>query len=211
MSTISGFTVQLLDGFTGDPELLGQVNVTIAGRKPPIEKSNSARFVFLNIGAGNYTISVGSGDETPYYVPVEISVTLPFSDPLWQAYPDLSLADRSKPLDDPSQPAAYRAQRMLATLCPTPHYPFPFGATLVRGTVLSGGAPLSGATVLRVGDAGGALSDAFGESVLYFDDVGGMGQKTTIRATHPSAPAPLDVPVTLQRGTTVSILMILTP
>jgi hypothetical protein len=65
--------------------------------------------------------------------------------------------------------------------------------------------------VLRVGDATGAESDANGEFVLFFGDVGGMGQQTTIRATDPNAPAPVDIPVTLQRGTTVSIQMIMTP
>jgi hypothetical protein len=167
--------------------------------------------VFPDLGPGAWSISVRPSPATPYYVPMTISVTLPLADPLWQAYPDLSLADRSKPLDDPSQPAAYKAQRALATLRPTPSYPFPPGATLVRGTVLASGKPLAGATVLRLGDASGTLSDADGEFVLFFDDVDGLGQAATIRATAPQQVAPVDVSVTLVRGTTVSIQMVMTP
>ena len=86
------------------------MTVIIAGRKPPLAKTDSATFVFLNIGPGAYSISVQSSDQTPFYLPVNVPVTR-LSDPLWQAYPDLSLADKTKPLDDPSQPSAYRAQR----------------------------------------------------------------------------------------------------
>lgn len=161
-TTISGFALQLYDGFTGQEHLEGQVVVSIAGLKPPFQKTDSATFVFLNIGAGTYSISVASSDQTPYYLPVTITVTLPLSDPVWQAYPDLSLADPTKPINDPGQPAAYRAQLALATLKPTPQYPFPPSATLVRGTVLSGGVPVAGATVLRVGDPSGALRNGPG-------------------------------------------------
>jgi hypothetical protein len=149
--------------------------------------------------------------ETPFYQPVTIAVSLPLADPLWQAYPDLSLADRSKPLNDPNQPPAYKAERSLATLRPTPRYPFPPGATLVRGTVLAGGQPLAGATVFRVGDTDGAVSDVNGEFVLFFTDVDGLGQSATIRATHPLQAGSVDVPVTLVRGTTVSIVIVMTP
>jgi len=209
--TVKGFALQLYDGFTGEPQLQGQVLVSIVGQKPPIAKTASATFVFLNIGPGAYSISVQSSVQTPFYLPVNVSVTLPLADPLWQAYPDLSLADRTKSLDDPTQPAAYRAERALATLRPTPQYPFPPGATLVRGTVLAGNVPLAGATVMRVGDSDGTLSDVNGEFVLFFDDVSGMGQAATIRATYPLYPAPVDVQVTLQRGTTVSIQMVMAP
>jgi hypothetical protein len=209
--TVRGFALQLFDGFTGESRLQGEVAVSIAGRKPPLEKADSATFVFPNLGPGAWSIAVQPSPRTPYYLPVTIPVTLPLADPLWQAYPDLSLADRSKPLDDPGQPAAYRAERALATLRPTPGYPFSPGATLVRGTVLAGGLPLAGATVLRVGDAGGTLSDAAGEFVLFFDDVVGLGQAASIRASHPLIAGSVDVPVIIQRATTVAIQMVLTP
>jgi hypothetical protein len=215
--TTRGFALQLFDGFTGQCQLEGEVAVSIAGRKPRYAKTDSATFVFLDLGAGAWTISVQPSPRTPFYLPVTIPVSLPLADPLWQAYPDLSLADRSKPLNDPSQPAAYKAQRALATLRPTPSYPFPPGATLVRGTVLAGGVPLAGATVIRVGDDAGTLSDDAGEFVLSFEDVplfdgaGDPGQAATISATHPLKSGSVDVQVTLLRGTTVSIQMVMTP
>ena len=137
--SVPGFALQLYDGFTGEPQLQGQVTVSIAGQKPPVAKTDSATFVFLNIGPGAYSISVQSSAQTPYYVPVNLPVTLPMPNPLWQTYPDPSVSDPTKPLDDPNQSAAYLAQRQPATLRPTPQYPFPPGATLVRGTVLAGG------------------------------------------------------------------------
>lgn len=220
--TAQGFALQLYDGFTGLPQLQGQVSVNIATQNPPIEKTDAATFLFLNIPAGTYSIAVQVASQTPFYLPVNFSIDLRMPDPLWQAYPDLSLADKTKPLDDPTQPAAYRAQRTLATLVPTPSYPFPPGATLLRGTVLAGTVPLAGATVERIPSpppTGGntvatpaivsALSDANGEFVLFFDDVSGMGQAATIQATHPLRPSPVDVQVTLQRGATVSTQIVM--
>ncbi len=185
---VRGFALQLYDGYTGASRLEGRVIVSIAGQRTPVAKVDSATFVFLNIAAGAYTISVQSGAATPYYLSADVPVTVP--------------------IPGPGQPAAYLAQ---ATLRPTPHYPFPADATLVRGTVLAAGAPLPSATVLRLGDAAGAVSDVDGEFVLFFDDVGVTGQAATIQATHPHFSNTVDVPVTLQRGTTVSIRMIMSP
>ncbi|HEX3151511.1 MAG TPA: hypothetical protein VHR66_25765 [Gemmataceae bacterium] len=208
--TATGFALQLFDGYSGLRILEGQVSVAIAGRKPPLRKSDSAAFVFLDIEAGSYSISVTPSVATPFYAPVTIPIELPMSDPLWQAYPDPSLADKTKPPDDPSQPAAYRAQRVLATLVPTPRYPFPPGATLLRGTVLAGTVPLTGAAVIRVGDTGGTASDANGEFVLFFDDVSGMGQSATIKATSSGRPD-VTMPIALQRGRSVSTLIVMAP
>jgi hypothetical protein len=132
------------------------------------------------------------------------------ADQLWQTYPDPSLADKSKPLDDPNQPQAYRTQRALATLVPTTHYPFPPTATLVRGTVLAGTVPLAGASVIRIGDPSGTASDANGEFVLFFDDVSGMGQAATFRASSPGR-ADVSVAISLQRGSSVSTTILMAP
>jgi hypothetical protein len=216
--TAQGFALQLYDGFTGLPELQGLVSVNIANQAPPIEKTDTATFVFLNIRPGAYSIVVQPAPQTPFYSPVNFPINLPMPDPLWQAYPDQSLADRSKPLDDPTQPPAYRAQRQLATLVPTPSYPFPSGATLVRGTVSTTTGPLVGATVEQVPGSGttnnsavnpSTLTDENGEFALFFNNVSGMGQAVTIQATYPLRPQPVQLQVTLQRGATVSIQIVM--
>ena len=123
---------------------------------PSYQKESQAAFVFPNLAAGNYTVNIRSTPDEPYYLPVDIPLTLPFERPpvtlwpdapVWPGYPDILLADPSKMLDDPEQPAAYLAQRELTTLLPTTAYPFPSGATLVRGVVSGAGVALAGALV----------------------------------------------------------------
>lgn len=147
--------LQLRDAFTDSSVLQGNVNVSVGSRLPLFQKQPEATFVFakdpLN---GKYTVTVSSTPDEPYYLPVSIPVTLPFPTRVntnwpqpWFGYPDVTLADPSLTLDDPSQNAAYLAQRELAELQPTTSYPFPAGATLVRGQVTAAGAPVSGAFV----------------------------------------------------------------
>ena len=203
-----GFALQLFDGFTRQSKLVGQVAVSIANQKPPLEKSGSATFMFMNIPPGNYTVSVQPSAVTQYYlpVPIPIPITVPATAALWQTYPDPTLADKKKPLNDPSQAPAYWAQRLLATLVPSTHYPFPPSATLVRGTVYDGKAPVKNATVSRVGGPGSTTSDVNGGFVLFFDDVGASGETVTINA---SAPPRADVSksVALQQGSSVSMII----
>lgn len=216
--TTQGFALLLYDGFTGLPQLQGQVSVNIPGQRAPFEKTDPATFLFLNILPGAHSVTVQPALQTPFYLPVNFSVNLPMPDPLWQAYPDLSLADKTKALDDPSQPAAYRAQRQLATLLPTPSYPFPNGATLLRGAVSTSTGPLAGATVEQVSGSAATgnsptnpstVTDENGEFALFFNNVSGMGQAVTIQATHPLRPQPVQLQVTLQRGATVSIQIVM--
>ncbi len=148
--------VSLWDGFTGANTLAGDVTVMIGRTAPSFQKESQATFVFASLANGNYTVNVRSALDEPYYLPVDIPLTLPFERPpitlwpqapVWPGYPDIALADPSKLLDDPDQTAAYLAQRTLTTLLPTTAYPFPAGATLVRGVVTGAGAALSGALV----------------------------------------------------------------
>jgi hypothetical protein len=148
--------VLLWDAFTGANTLAGDVTVKIGQTSPLFQKQSQAAFVFASLGNGNVTVSVRSTPDEPYYLPVDIPLTLPFErppatlwpqPPVWQGYPDITLADPSKMLDDPEQTPAYLAQRTLTTLLPTTSYPFPAGATLVRGVVKNAGTPLSGALV----------------------------------------------------------------
>ncbi len=191
----------LADGVTGRDELLGTVTVDAGNGEVPIQKYPAGTFLFFRLGAGAQTLKVRSAEGI--YLPVDIAVTIPMPAPLWPAYPDRTLADVTKSLDDPSQPAAYKSQRAAAMLMPSIQYPFASGMTVMRGVVSHAGVPLNGATVRRVGDAGAYVTGAGGEYVLWFTSVAGMSETITVRASHVSQPD-TDVSVTLSRGMTVT-------
>jgi hypothetical protein len=146
--------LSLWDAYTGQNLLEGEVTLCIGPIKPLFAKSTEATFVFGTLAKGNYTMNVRSVATEPYYLPANIPVTLPLPSPAntqwptpWPGYPNLTLADPTKTLDDPNQSVAYVAQREQASLQPSTAYPFPAGATLVRGVVTAAGVPLSNAFV----------------------------------------------------------------
>ena len=152
---VPSLVLLLFDGITGTGALAGDVVVTI-GDIAPLFRNPPATFVFGSLPEGNYVVNVRSEADEPYYLPVNIPITLPFprpadelwaQPPVWPAYPDIVLADPSKALQDPVQTPAYLGQRALATLSPATSYPFPAGATLVRGLVTASGKALNGALV----------------------------------------------------------------
>src|SRR5205823_9946610 len=106
------------------PQLVGRTTVTLLGLdKKPIEKPSEGAFVFVGLAPRNYTVQVRSNGPTetgkptpdrPYYLDLDRPIVLPMPHALWPAYPDLFLANQNLPLDDPAQPAAYRAQRRTA-------------------------------------------------------------------------------------------------
>ncbi len=185
---------------TGDTALLRMhTTVRLAGRSlVPHQKDARAVVFFADLTPGAHVVEVRS----PYYVPRDITVQVPFPSTNWPAFPDVTLADEDVPLGSPAQPAAYRVQRAAATVEPSTMYPFPSDATLIRGTVRSGGVPLAGATVRRVADPAGYVTGATGEFVLFFDDVPGVGAALAVQATHPLH-APVNTMVQALRGTTV--------
>jgi hypothetical protein len=220
-----GLALFLFDGFTDRNELLGlysarehEVNdealthetagrarvgryttVRIATRRfVPRRRESEATFLFFGLPAGAHTFEVRS----PYYAPLDLTLTVPRPDPKWPAFPDVTLANEALPLESPLQPAAYRSQRASVTLQPSVRYPFPGGTTLVRGAVRSGGQVLEGATVRRQGSTRDAATDVNGEYVLYFNDIAGTGQNVTLEALHPLHPT-VSAPVALVRGLTV--------
>ncbi len=195
------FVLQLYDGFTGEPELAGNVTAEVSGRERGWRKPDRGQFAFFRLPAGNHVVQVRDTADPPRYFGVDIAVTLPLSTPLWPAFPDRALADPTLPLNDPGQPAAYRAQLAPATLAPTAQYAFPAGATLARGTIRSGAVPLAGAHVSRQGEAREYVTGDDGQYVLWFSSVAGTGEAAVIEATHP-AHAPASAPVTLRRGST---------
>lgn len=199
------FAVFLTDAFTGRNSLNGTVNVKIAGQPAAFQKPGESTWIFFALPDGAYNISVASDPDTLYYLPVTIPVNLPAAHPLWPGFPDQGLADATLMLDDPGQPAAYRAQRALAALQPAASYPFPSGTTLVRGKVAAGGVPLSNATVLV--DGGTQLpyvTGADGQYVIFFNRPTGMTQNVNLRAQHAAKPDVVTA-VTVERGRTVNL------
>ena len=222
------FALMLSDRFTETNELLGRITVRIANQpfvKPFVasQPATTANFLFFDLPPAPYTLQVRSNsagritepnailfDEPPYYLnepayylPVDVPISFPVSHDRWPAFPDLLDADQAKPLDDPTQPLVFRQQRALAMLQPTISYPFPVGATLVRGQVQSGGAPLANASVGRVGDQLQYLTGPDGQYVLFFKNVIGASQVVTLRASHPLHTT-VEQQVELRRGMTVA-------
>lgn len=231
------FALLLRDRFTGAPSLLGSVIVRCVGQPEAapfiaFQKPAEALFMFFDLPAGNYTFQARSAELTPYYVDAEIPndgtvITVPVPgvappDPVWPAFPDLLLANRSLQLDDPAQPTAYRTQYLAASLQPSTAYPFPDGATLVRGRVLAGTMPLSGATVrlVNVSDLPGPRvrrekdqqyrTGEDGEFVLFFPDVIGASEIFTLRASHATR-FDIDQNVQVRRGMTVTVNFVMGP
>jgi hypothetical protein len=195
--------LELYDGVTGLPALVAPVTVQVVDQETAWQKPNISQFVFFNLAPGPRVISVASATSAPYYFPVAIPVTVPAPGALWPAFPDRTLADLTKPLDDPGQTPAYLAQRAQATLLPTTQYPFVPGSTLARGSVTAAGVPLAGAQVSRLGDPQQYVTGADGQYVLFFDSISGMGEAATLQ----SARAPYltkTAGVTLTRGQTLS-------
>ena len=218
--------VLLYDGFTGAQRLQGNLVVSLAATKPlsprygSFQKRPQATFLFFGLAPGSYILRVRtntgrSGRVLPCYLPTDIPITvadppnlLPGQKPIWPVFPDGSLADHGKPLDDPKQPAAYAVQRRAATLQPAVGYPFPPGATLVRGHVFANNQPVVGARVQRVGDELQYSTDDHGEFVLFFKSLLGIGETITLQATHARHPTLKQV-VEVHRGSTVSTTFVM--
>jgi hypothetical protein len=200
------FALLLRDRLSFADALVGNVGVT-AGPRTGLRKNASGTFLFFELPNGAVDLAVRSGADTPYYLPADITVTLPPASPLWPALPNISLANSSLPLWDPGQPAAYRTQFLQSCLSPTTAYPFDSAATLVRGTVLHAGAPVPTVTV---SDLGGLalpyVTATDGQFVLVFQKAPGPPTNVTIRARRSGNPD-VDVNVTVRRAVTVSVVI----
>jgi hypothetical protein len=201
------FALQLFDLVTGADELQGALTVRLKNqplRKPylPFVKTPEATFLFFALPEGNYTARIESDTDTPYYLPREIGFSVPRRNELWPAIPEFTLADPRWPLDDLRQPETFRKQLAATLLRPTTAYPFPEGATLIRGVVMRQDAPLPGAAVEHVESGQAYLTGPQGEYVLYFADKEARGQEVTVRARHADFD-PLQHSFKLRRGVTV--------
>lgn len=137
-TTKLAFAILLVDDFS-NREPIGRVEVSLNGRNEKPVKNLSSYYIFLDLPDDTYTVQVRSD----YYFDED-------SEPI-------TLAEL-----DPKNPV------INITLKPNPSYPFPPGATLIRGTVYSGGEAVSGAKV-RVKEKGVENETTEkGEFVLYF-------------------------------------------
>ncbi len=229
------FALMLSDRFTEKNQLAGRTSVRIAGQPfatpfVPRQHPGQATFYYVDLPPANYTLEVRSNrdgrivdanppqiDEPPYYLsepayyfPVDVPLAFPLAHDLWPGFPDLLSADQTKPLDDPTQPLAFRQQRAVALLQPTTAYPFPAGATLVRGTVKAGGVELANARVRRIGDGLEYVTGPDGQYVLFFKNVVGATEVMTLRASHALHPD-LDRNVEVRRGMTVAQDFVMAP
>jgi hypothetical protein len=198
------FALLLRDGFSQSDELLGDVTVScgaIEGRR----KDSSGAFLFFGLKPGPLVFTVASDPYTPYYLPTQIATNVPMPSALWPAFPDQTVANPNLPLGDAGQTAAYKAQRQQASLLPAAQYPFPGGATLIRGTVRHGGAPLSAATVQQAGGIDVPYTTgADGQFVLFVTQPLSLPQPITVNAKHAGL-ADGNVNVTVLRGQSVSM------
>jgi hypothetical protein len=204
------FALLLRDRLTFANALFGNVSV-IGGSRAGLRKDGSGTFLFFKLPNGAIDFSVRSGADTPYYLPANITVTIPPPAPPppalpWPAFPNISLANSTLPLWDPNQPAAYRTQFLQCCLSPAIAYPFEPTATLVRGTALHGDARVAG---VAVSDLGGLslpyVTGADGQFVLVFQKVPSP-LNVTLRARRAGAPD-VDVNVTVLRGATASVVI----
>jgi len=201
----------------GSPPLTGQ-----SARQWIFRKTPDAIFLFFGLAPGAYTFEVRSNsasrDKKPsYYLPTDVSfdvndlpAVVAAQKPVWPAFPDINLADQTKPLDDPTQPETYRVQRQAATLQPTTAYPFPADATLVRGTVFANGVPLAGTKVQRIGEDLSYLTVGDGAFVLFLTEISGTGTIITLQATHALHP-PVQQKIKVHRGMTVATNIVMAP
>jgi hypothetical protein len=231
------FALMLLDRFTETNKPVGKLTVRIANQpfEPPFvpaQQPGQTSFFFYELPAAAYTLQVRSNregkaddaripqedeppfylSEPPYFFGVDIPIVIPPPNNLWPGYPDVLLADQTKPLNDPTQPVAFRNQRARATLQPTNAYPFPGGSSLVRGRVLANNNPLGNARVRRfdINDGLEYRTGADGFYVLFFKSVKGADEPITIRASHGLHPDK-DQAVTVRRGMTVTQNIVMAP
>jgi hypothetical protein len=205
------FALLLRDRLTFADALFGNVSVT-AGSRAGSRKDSSGTFLFFALPNGAVDFAVRSGADTPYYLPIDITVTIPppSPPPPWPAFPDISLANPDLLLWDPNQPDAYRTQFLQCCLSPAIAYPFDPSATLVRGTVLQGDTRVTGVTISDLGSlALPYVTGADGQFVLVFQKPPSQ-PNVTIRARR-AGNRDVEVSVAVRRAATVSAVINLSP
>ncbi|NOQ33468.1 MAG: hypothetical protein GQ567_04625 [Methanosarcinales archaeon] len=133
------FAVSLIDDYSGDASI-GRIDVRLKGRDKKPVKNPSSYYTFLNLPDDTYTVRVRSD----HYFDEDSGIIEPAK-------------------LDPIEPVV----EMI--LKPKPTYPFPPGATLIRGMVRdSAGKAVSGARVMVREMCVESSTTEKGEFVLYF-------------------------------------------
>jgi len=139
ITTTLSLTVSLHDDFASNRRPIGKIKVSLKELERQAIQNLSGYYIFTDVEDGAYTIQVTSD----YYFDAEEEVMLPLLDP-------------KKPVVD-------------ITLKPMPFYPFPPGATLIKGMVKDlEEKPISGAKVKVLNKAIENQTTGKGEFVLYF-------------------------------------------
>ena len=147
----------------------GRIEVKIKEGGPAAARNLSGYFLVTDRAPGLYTVSI----EADYYFAAEQVVNTPTLDP--------------------------KAPVVLIVLKPNPRYPFPAGATLLRGVVVNS-SPVAGAAISVTGKTITTNSDQQGEFVLYF-----RGIKTeAITVVIQKGSDTKSVGATIEEGKTVS-------
>lgn len=143
ITTRLSLAVLLMDEYTEKPPIgLLKVSIKELNKKPV--KNRSKYYLFCDIPGGYYTIFV----ESEYYFPVEKPVKVP---------------------DPPLPGQEYEPVIKDIKLEPKPSYPFPAGATLIRGMVIDmNNMPVSGANIEVTGKEVNSVTTEKGEFVLFF-------------------------------------------
>ena len=151
----------------------GGVQVKVKEVGAKATKNLSGYFLFTDLVPGIYTIRV----ESDYYFPAEKLV-------------DTSILDAKNPV-------------VQIVPKPNPRYPFPSGATLLRG-VVTNAAAVNGADVSVIGKTITTVTDERGEFVLHFRGVKTEAMTIVIQKGGDTK----SVGVTIEEGRTVSAGMI---
>jgi hypothetical protein len=148
---------------------VGSVKVIIKGGNRTAVRNLSGYFLFTDLTPGTYTVRV----ESEFYFPAE------------QTVDTTSL--------NPKQPVAG------IVLKPTPSYPFPGSATLLRG-VVTNGTPLPDAKVSVTGKTITTVTNERGEFILFFAGI----KKEAITVVIQKGANSKSVAATIEEGKTAS-------
>jgi hypothetical protein len=140
------FAAEAIDELAPRREVIGNVTLRLTGgiRERKVEQpGRSGYYVFHDVPDGAYELET----EADYYVHEPVSLTLPRPDP--------------------------NSLVVKLILKPKPSYPFPMGASLLRGRVVDGSSrPLANVSIKVLERTESTLTTAEGAFALYFKNIG---------------------------------------